>query len=156
MACDYPLSDIGVRVLHFLFVTDVCLQFSLLTLHVILCMSSHHSGLVSTDKTTGNLLEEVSTEEIKHLRSFFDDCTSCTGPPSLRRGAVWDQTHLGVTAAGALTRKVFAKDQVVVEIGTVKKCIVCVVAGSLSARSKVLLALRWRGRVCGGEMGWLD
>ena len=143
-----------MRVLHCLFVTDVCLQFSYFAL--ILCMSWHHSGLVSTDKTTGNLLEEVSTEEIKHLRSFFDECTFRTGPPSLRRGAVWDETHSGVTAAEALTRKVFAKDQVVLEIGTVKKCVMCVVAGSLSARSKVLVALRWSGRVCGGEMRWLD
>jgi len=112
-------------------------------------------GLVSTDKTTGNLLEEVSTEEIKHLRSFFDECTSGTGPLSRRWGGVLDSGHFGGT--GALTRKVFAKDQVVMEIGTVKKCIICVVAGSLSARSKdgTVLVKRGPGEVI-GEWGYFS
>lgn len=62
------------------------------------------------DETTGNLLEDVSEEEAEQLRSFFD----------------------------ATPQKFYSKDEAVCQIGTVNRCITCVVSGSLSARNKVL------------------
>ena len=55
------------------------------------------------DETTGNLLEDVSDEEAEQLRSFFD----------------------------ATPQKVYSKDEAVCQIGTVNRCITCVVSGSL-------------------------
>ena len=76
--------------------------------------NDNFAGLVAVDPTTGNILEDVSTEEAEQLGTMFE----------------------------AASRKVVAKDEAVLQIGTVNRAITCVVAGSISARDKVLSAVK--------------